>query len=405
MKEPTYCVTSYRDLSFNNFTGEGANCTDQDGNVNLFASSSVINSSETVSCLRSQQCNKSLSHLRIDCGGTGTTTYSRDDKNGTAAHYYKGDGNNWAYSNTGQFMDNRDIEQKYIRKLVLKDFNIEDAAGGVGKPVIKSFMTDVTDSSLEIRFQWAGRGTTGVPYNGVYGPLISAINAFTGSDTGSTEENKEESGSKLSAGEIFGIVAGIAVAIFLIIFILWRKGCLAQKSGLAKDFEGLQLQTGSFTLRQIKVATDNFSDANKIGEGGFGPVHKAQVLKQRGKLMDLVDRRLGSDFNKDEVMAMINVALLCTFVTPLVRPTMSSVVRMLHGDEAVPEVVPDSSVIIDDVRLEVMRRHFMGSEGEEEPSERNISSVASDLPLTASSSSSKDLYPAIVSSDYWQKRI
>lgn len=37
--------------------------------------------------------------------------------------------------------------------------------------------------------------------------------------------------------------------------------------------------------------------------------------------------------------------------------------------------------------------------GDEEPSER------SDMPLAGSSASSKDLYPAILSSDYWRKRI
>ncbi|GLT60887.1 hypothetical protein SLA2020_336290 [Shorea laevis] len=36
----------------------------------------------------------------------------------------------------------------------------------------------------------------------------------------------------------------------------------------------LDLQTGYFTLRQIKAATNNFDPANKIGEGGFGPVYK-----------------------------------------------------------------------------------------------------------------------------------
>ncbi|PKI54265.1 hypothetical protein CRG98_025325 [Punica granatum] len=62
-------------------------------------------------------------------------------------------------------------------KLELKDFNIEDAVGGVGKPIGKNFTTTVTGSTLEIRLQWAGRGTTAIPYKGVYGPLISAITA------------------------------------------------------------------------------------------------------------------------------------------------------------------------------------------------------------------------------------
>ncbi|KAB1226541.1 hypothetical protein CJ030_MR1G001437 [Morella rubra] len=37
---------------------------------------------------------------------------------------------------------------------------------------------------------------------------------------------------------------------------------------------GLDLYTGKFTLRQIRAATNDFDAANKIGEGGFGPVYK-----------------------------------------------------------------------------------------------------------------------------------
>lgn len=40
------------------------------------------------------------------------------------------------------------------------------------------------------------------------------------------------------------------------------------------DIEGLELKTGSFTLKHIKAATNNFDSANKIGEGGFGSVYK-----------------------------------------------------------------------------------------------------------------------------------
>lgn len=64
--------------------------------------------------------------------------------------------------------------------MVEKDFNIEDAAGGVNKAIVMPFPAEVSDNTLEIRFYWAGKGTIGIPVRGVYGPLISAISAISG---------------------------------------------------------------------------------------------------------------------------------------------------------------------------------------------------------------------------------
>ncbi|KAF1897872.1 hypothetical protein Lal_00032634 [Lupinus albus] len=70
--------------------------------------------------------------------------------------------------------------------------------------------------------------------------------------------------------------------------------------------------------------------------------------------MELVDRRLGSDFKKEEVMVVINVALLCTNVTQTLRPAMSSVVSMLEGRSIVHEVVSESNEVLDE-KMEKMR--------------------------------------------------
>uniref|UniRef100_A0A6N2KAH9 Serine-threonine/tyrosine-protein kinase catalytic domain-containing protein n=1 Tax=Salix viminalis TaxID=40686 RepID=A0A6N2KAH9_SALVM len=60
-------------------------------------------------------------------------------------------------------------------------------------------------------------------------------------------------------------------------------------------------------------------------------------LQKNGDIMEMVDPRLGSAFNKKEVVRMINVALLCTNHP---RPAMSTVVSMLEGKTDIEELDP-----------------------------------------------------------------
>ncbi|XP_038896733.1 probable LRR receptor-like serine/threonine-protein kinase At1g53440 [Benincasa hispida] len=58
----------------------------------------------------------------------------------------------------------------------------------------------------------------------------------------------------------------------------------------------------------------------------------AYVLQEEGNLLELVDPNLGP---KEEVMGMLHIALLCTNLSPSLRPSMSSVVCMLEGKVAI----------------------------------------------------------------------
>ncbi|KAM7530501.1 hypothetical protein LguiB_033911 [Lonicera macranthoides] len=430
----------------------------------------------------------------------------------------------------------------------LKDFDIEREAKGVDKVVKINFTAIVKDKSLEIRFHYAGKGTTAVPMRGVYGPLISAISVkydFTHPDYGKQK--------------IFIAIGAISLGLCLILIIVviaqWN-GYLGGRTSREEVLRGLDLKTGLFTFRQIKAATNNFDAANKLGEGGFGSVYKgillddtviavkqlssksrqgnrefvneigiisglqhenlvklygccvegnqlllvyeymennslaaalfatnvlldgdlnpkisdfglakldeeenthistrvagtigymapeyalwghltykadvysfgivaleivagknnmkyrpnenyvclldwALVLQRKESLMAIVDPRLGLNFDKEEAIRMIKVALLCTNPSPALRPTMSAVVSMLQGRITIQEVDTDPSMYGDEFNFQSLRDKYDPDLQFEKSSETSTLLHSSDAPNQSSSTSALDLYPATESS-------
>ncbi|KAK8503266.1 hypothetical protein V6N12_034664 [Hibiscus sabdariffa] len=96
-----------------------------------------------------------------------------------------------------------------------------------------------------------------------------------------------------------------------------------------------------FNLATIDAATNNFSEENKLGEGGFGPVYKVErlcvtyvseqawMLWHEGRGHELIDPYIADNCPVSEVVRWIHIALLCVQDDPAVRPTMSSVILML----------------------------------------------------------------------------
>ncbi|CAH9143234.1 unnamed protein product [Cuscuta epithymum] len=329
------------DLSYNKLTESSARGC-QSSNLNLVSSYSVMKSSDSGDwCSKKDlpcQGGARYDSLFINCGGGAKTfqgeTYAEDSTGGGPSSFFTSD--RWGFSSSGVFISKDDT--KYIatnmfsytgiddiyqtarlapfslkyygfcmqqgsykvrlhfaeimfsngstsnslgRRLfdvsiqgnvVLTDFNIVAEAKGAGIGTYRDFDNVlVNGSSLEIHLYWTGKGTNAIPMRSVYGPLISAITI-----TSNFKTNKS-----LGAGAIAGIVISCFVFVLLIIFALRMRGYLGGKVEADNELRTLDLQTGYFTLRQVKAATNNFDLANKIGEGGFGPVYKG-ILSDGG---------------------------------------------------------------------------------------------------------------------------
>ncbi|PWA42740.1 LRR receptor-like serine/threonine-protein kinase [Artemisia annua] len=320
------------DISYNNFTRTQPR-TCQSSRLNLVSAlSSSAAYNKDAWCLSDQlTCSRNPNHhsLFINCGGTRTDFDGQeyeDDLVSEQAYFYSSQ-ERWAYSANGVFMGNGNapfvastpnvtggdiyrtarvsptslryfglcmrkgsykvrlhfaeisytddmtfssLGRRYFDVSIqgvryLKDFNIVEAANGVGKGIHRDFDNIIVNgSTIDIHLYWAGKGTTAIPDRGVYGPLISAITITPNFYVGT---------GGLSGGAIAGIVIGSCAFVGLILAVLWWRGYIGGDKE-DKELRALELQTGYFSLRQIKSATHNFDSANKIGEGGFGPVYK-----------------------------------------------------------------------------------------------------------------------------------
>ncbi|KAH6777140.1 Leucine-rich repeat transmembrane protein kinase [Perilla frutescens var. frutescens] len=227
---------------------------------------------------------------------------------------------NGGYNISLQFVENR-IENPndwrslgrrifdiYIQgNLAQKDFDIQKEAGGSFRAVVKDFSARVTENHLEIHLFWAGKGTCCVPAQGIYGPSISAI-SVTPADfipTVSNNPPNEPGNKKNRTGMIVGIVVSVVAVSFLSLLAICCtvKRRKRQKRYEDEEFLGLEARPYTFTYAQLRAATDDFSAANKIGEGGFGSVYKG--ILDDGRVIAVKLLSVASHQGKSQFLAEI----------------------------------------------------------------------------------------------------
>ncbi|GAB2231030.1 hypothetical protein Droror1_Dr00027317 [Drosera rotundifolia] len=79
-------------------------------------------------------------------------------------------------------------------------------------------------------------------------------------------------------------------------------------------------------------------------------VDRAWRLYESGDLIDLVDESFRGDLNAEEACKFMKVALLCAQDMPMKRPLMSTVVKMLQGEEPIDEQKISRPGLLNDLR-------------------------------------------------------
>ncbi|XAR65586.1 Non-specific serine/threonine protein kinase [Bertholletia excelsa] len=130
----------------------------------------------------------------------------------------------------------------------------------------------------------AGDSSTSPPTATVLSPSPSAINNSTGGHKGNSR-----------------VKITIIVLVPTVLLIVLTFTCLHLMRKLKKKVEGEVASLGPssllFDLAKVRAVTNNFSNANKLGKGAFGPVYKGQLPNGQ----EIAIKRLASSSKQGEV--------------------------------------------------------------------------------------------------------
>ncbi|CAN6334987.1 unnamed protein product [Urochloa humidicola] len=82
-------------------------------------------------------------------------------------------------------------------------------------------------------------------------------------------------------------------------------------------------------------------------------LEKVWTLYESGNLESIIDRTLQRDFDTEEARQLLKIGLLCTQDSPKIRPSMSTVAKMLKGECAIGDKIMRPGLITDVMDLKV----------------------------------------------------
>ncbi|CAE6137220.1 unnamed protein product [Arabidopsis arenosa] len=154
------------------------------------------------------------------------------------------------------------------------------------------------------------------------------------------------------------IVSAIAVPVSVCLLLLGAMCWLLAKrrNKLSAETEDLDedgitsTETLQFQFSAIEAATNKFSESNKLGHGGFGEVYKVWKLWVENSPLELVDEAMRGNFQTNEVIRCIHIALLCVQDDSSERPSMDNILVMMNSFTVTLPIPKRSGFLLQNMR-------------------------------------------------------
>ncbi|KAI8028381.1 putative LRR receptor-like serine/threonine-protein kinase [Camellia lanceoleosa] len=285
------------DLSYNELSGSFPFwISQQDLQLNLVANNFTIESSNNriERHQRNFPCHRNVPVFK--CGGPQITSsnqiiYERDNETLGPATYYVTSTNRWAVSNVGCFGEKNNAQytsfssSQFTNTLDSELFQTARISAGS----LRYYGLGLQNGNYTGNLEWKDfdlrmeAGTCCVPTQGTYGPSISAISVK--SDFIPTVSNNLPTSKKNKNGLTVGIVVPIGVVCLLSVLALYCFIQQRKRSHKSEDEElrGMDAKPYTFSYAELRAAVEDFHPANKLREGGFGPVYKVSHSSNQGQ--------------------------------------------------------------------------------------------------------------------------
>ncbi|KAJ7981985.1 Protein kinase superfamily protein [Quillaja saponaria] len=112
----------------------------------------------------------------------------------------------------------------------------------------------------------------------------------------------------------------------------------------------------SFGVLLVEIVSGMFNTNTRLSIGEQYLLERAWELYEQKELVGLVDESLNEEFDADEACRFLKIGLLCTQDYPKLRPSMSTVVKMLTGQMDVDDCKVKPGVISDFMDLKLLRK-------------------------------------------------